>query len=104
MTTQSGTGIERHKAERLGARGFDHLENIDTRLRVDELEFIDQRNIHRAEDILQNFHGLRCCSRRHRNDLLDEGGIKFASNSECSRSIAANTLGMAAVAKAAFPG
>jgi hypothetical protein len=59
MPTQTGTGIERVEAERLGGSGRDHLPNVDVHAQAQQLEFIHQCDVDAAIDVLQQFGHLR---------------------------------------------
>ena len=64
-----GPGIEGHVAERLGRGGLDDLPDIDAHAFEDHLELVDQGDVDRAEDVLQELGGLGDPGRGDRNRL-----------------------------------
>ena len=54
-----GPGIERHEAERLGLGRVDHLPDVDAHGVVDHLQFVDERDVDGAEDVLGELDRLR---------------------------------------------
>ncbi len=53
VAPQTWPRIERLKAKGLGGSGVDDLSDVDSHAVREYLEFIDQRDIHRSVDILQ---------------------------------------------------
>ena len=59
MTTYAGAGVERHKAERLGLRRFNHLPDVNPHSSAEQRQFVDERDVDRAEDVFEEFRHLR---------------------------------------------
>ena len=57
MATPTRTGIKAHKTKWLGRSRIQHFPNINAHALIDNLEFVNQRNIYGAKDILGKF----CC-------------------------------------------
>ena len=71
-----GPGIERHEAERLGLRGLDHLPDVDAHPVEDHLELVHERDVDRAEDVLEQLRGLGDPARRDRDHLVERGAVE----------------------------
>jgi len=56
VPAEPGTGIERHETEGLRLGRVDHLPDIDSHGVVDELQFVHERDICGAEDVLGELH------------------------------------------------
>ncbi len=63
MTAETGAWIKRHITERFGLGRIDHLPDVDAHCLVDDLQFVDERDVDRSENVLGNFHRF---SRRRR--------------------------------------
>ena len=53
MPAKTGARVKRHETEWLGLCGLDHFPNIDPHRGIDHLQLVHQRDIHAAEDVLQ---------------------------------------------------
>ena len=78
MPAQARSGIKRMKAERLGGSGFDDLPDIDVHAQAQQLEFVDQRDVDAAVDVLQQLGHLRGGGRRDRNGAIEDGTVEGA--------------------------
>ena len=76
MAAQAGPGIEGHEAEWLRRGRIDHLPHVDSHLRVDHLELVDQCDIDRSEDVFRELRGLGDAAAGNRNDLLDDPPVE----------------------------
>src|SRR5258708_33424882 len=59
MSAQSRPGIKRMKTKRLGGSRLDYFPDIDVHAQAQQLEFVDQGDVHAAVDVLQQFGHLR---------------------------------------------
>ena len=62
-----GPGLEAHEAERLRRRGVDDLPDVDLHPVAELRELVDERDVDRAEDVLEQ---LRQLGRLGRRDLV----------------------------------
>ena len=78
VAAHPGAGLEAHEAERLGRRRVDHLPDVDPEPVAELGDFVDQGDVDRAEDVLQELcqlGGLRRADDLDRvADLRVEGG------------------------------
>ena len=58
MSAQPGAGIKRMKAKWLGGSGVDYFPDIDAHSQTQQLEFIYERDVYAAVDVLQKFGHL----------------------------------------------
>ena len=68
VTAEAGPGLERHEAERLRRRRLDHLPHVDVHPVAQLRELVDERDVDRAEDVLEE---LRELGRLGRGDAVD---------------------------------
>ncbi len=77
VSADSRTGPEGHEPERLGGGGLHHLPDVHSHPVAQLRQFVHQRDVHRAEDILQQLFHLRHFRRgdlMHRLDNHSVGG------------------------------
>ena len=53
-----GPGLKRHEAERLGGGGVDDLPDVDPHPVAEDRELVDERDVDRAEDVLEQLRQL----------------------------------------------
>ena len=87
VTSEARPGKEGHVAEGLGGGGADHLPDVDAHRRVDHLELVDERDVDRAKDVLEQLGGLGGSAARHRHHFanhprIDRGGTLQAGGRE----------------------
>ncbi len=58
VAAQAGPGIERLEAERLGLGGLDHLPDVDPHPVVEDLQLVDQGDVHGPVGVLEDLAGL----------------------------------------------
>lgn len=51
MPPKARAGVKRHVAERLGLGRFDHFPDVDPHRSIDDLQLVDQGDIHTSEDV-----------------------------------------------------
>ena len=71
MSAKTWPWKERHETKRLGARGANHFPHINAHWRERGLEFIHQRNVDGAENILKQLCALGNFRAGHFNHFLD---------------------------------
>src|SRR6266851_1942710 len=62
------TRIKRHETEGFGRRGVDHFPDVDVHSKAELFEFVDQRDVHAAENIFEQLGHFRRARRAYRND------------------------------------
>ncbi len=67
-----GPGIKRHEAERLGGGAVDDFPDIEVHAQGELLQFVDQRDVHAAENIFKQLDHLRRARRADRHDFRDD--------------------------------
>ncbi len=105
VAAEPGARIERLEAERLGLGRLDHVPHVDAHPLEGDLQLVDQGDVHRPVDVLEDLGGLRHPRRGDRHDLLD-GLARRASWPGPGRSASCppTTFGMVAVSNWALPG
>jgi len=93
VSAQTRSGIERHEPERLRGGGADHFPDVDAHAVEDHLELVDQRDVHRAKDVLQELGRLRHAGVGNRDDLLQASGVQRACRLRRFRIHTADELG-----------
>ena len=63
--------VERREAEGLGLGRFDDFPDVDAHLVEGHLQLVDQGDVDRAEDVLEQLRRLGHAGRRHRHHLVD---------------------------------
>ena len=58
MPAEAGAGAEAHVAERLGRGRVDHLPDVDPHPVAEDRELVDERDVDRAEDVLEQLRQL----------------------------------------------
>src|SRR5579864_1799073 len=76
VPAEARTRIERHEAEGLGGGRLDYLPDIDAHGVVDHLEFVHERDVDGAENVLGELHRLGRLGRRHGDGPGDELIVK----------------------------
>ena len=88
VAADPGTGREPHEPERLGRGRVDDLPDIETHPLAQQRELVDERDVHVAEDVLEQLGHLGRVGRRHRDhaviDLAQQepgalGGLRRSS-------------------------
>src|SRR5205085_4822353 len=75
VAAQARPGLERHEAERLRRRGADDLPDIYVHPVAQLRELVDEGDVDRAEDVLEQLAQLRCVGRRDGVDRVDGAAI-----------------------------
>ena len=71
-----GSRLERHEAERLGRGGLDDLPDVDVHPVAELRELVDERDVDRAEDVLEELRQLGCLGRRDRVHRVDRRRVE----------------------------
>lgn len=100
VTAETWTRLVRREAEGLGCRSANDFVYIDAHLVGDDLHLVDQANVHRAVDVLQQLGHLCCTRAAHRNQGANGTAIDGLAKFQAAWRHAANYLGdvMGAVA------
>ena len=73
-------GVEAHEPERLGRRGFDHLPDVDPEPVAELGKLVDEGDVDRAEDVLEQLRQLRCLRRGEDDDLAADQLVQLAGS------------------------
>ena len=71
MSAEAGTGIEWHEAEGLRLGGVDDFPDVDAHRGINDLQLIDQGDVHAAEDIFEQLRRLGGTAGGNGNHGLD---------------------------------
>ena len=71
-----GPGIKRMEAEGLGRGGFDDFPDIDSHAQAEQLEFVDQGDVHAAVNVFEQLGHLRRGRRGNRDDAVEDRAIE----------------------------
>src|SRR5215204_4234663 len=92
VPTKSRAGVKGHEAERLRFCRFDHLPDIDAHSRVDDLQFVHERDVDGAKYVLGQLYSLRRSRRGHWNRLDYQLVVKRERERERVRAVTPNHL------------
>src|SRR5437879_4884127 len=84
VAAKTRPGIERHKPKWLRLGRFNDFPDIDAHGAVNELQFVDQRDIHTPENILQQLRSFGDARRRDWYKCVDRLAIKRHGTIEAS--------------------
>ena len=93
MTPQARTGIKGLEPERFRTGGLDDLKDIHSHPQAQHLEFIDQGDVHRPVDVLQELAHLGRLGGGHRNHPVDHLGVERHPMGQTGGGHAAHHLG-----------
>ena len=93
VPAQAGAGVERLEAERLGLRRLDHLPDVDAHPVVEDLQFVDQGDVHGPVGVLEDLARLGDLGRGDRHDADDDAGVERRGQLQARRVEAADDLG-----------
>ena len=93
MAPQAWTGIEGLEPERLGLGGLDDLKDIHPHPQAQHLQFIDQGDVHRPVDVLQQLAHFRRLGGRHLDHTVDHLGVECHPVRQAGGRHAAHHLG-----------
>ena len=68
VAAEARARVERHEAERLGLGRLDDLPDVDPHAVEDHLQLVHERDVHGAEDVLEELRGLGDARARDRDD------------------------------------
>src|SRR5207245_4114989 len=78
VSAKSRSRIKRMEAERLGGGSLNHFPYVYAHPQAQQLEFIDQRNVHAAVDVFEKLGHLRRRRRRNRHDAVENCTVERA--------------------------
>ena len=70
VAAHAGAGLEAHEAVGLGRGGVDDLPDVDAHAVGQHRELVDERDVDRAEDVLEQLRQLGRLGARHAHDLI----------------------------------
>ncbi len=77
MSPHPRAGLEAHEAVRLRRGRGDDLPDVDAHPVREHRELVHQRDVHRAEDVLEKLRELRHLGRRDTDDLLADEAVEL---------------------------
>ena len=77
VPAHAGARVEAHEAERLGRRGVDDLPDVDAHPVAEHRQLVDERDVDRAEDVLEQLRHLGGVRRRHRHELVAHVAVEL---------------------------
>ena len=92
VPAEAGTRIVGHEAERLGGGRADDLVDVDAHPVGDDLHLVDEADVDRAVDVLQQLGQLGGLGRAHRHDRVDHLAVERDADLEAGRRDAAADL------------
>jgi hypothetical protein len=93
MAAQARARVVGHEAEGLGGGRVDDLEQVDAHALADHLQLVDQADVHRAMDVLQQLGHLGHARGADRHDPVHGQGVKGLADGPAGRRHAADQLG-----------
>src|SRR5580700_10266729 len=93
VAAEAGAGIERHEAEGLGGSGVDHFPDVDTHAKAEEFEFVDESDVHAAEDVFEELGHFGGAGSADGNDASDDLPVKRDRRAAAGRIDAADDFG-----------
>src|ERR1700694_6060078 len=81
MSSEPRTWVERHEPEWLCLRCFDDFPDVDVHPVEDGLQLVDEGDVDRPEDVLEELAGLGYPRARDRHDPLERRAVKRRSRS-----------------------
>ena len=86
-----GPGLEAHEAVRLGRGGVDDLPDVDAHAVGEHRHLVDERDVHRAEDVLQQLGQLGGLGRRDADDRVADAARRARSARSAHASVSPPT-------------
>jgi hypothetical protein len=77
MPTHPGPRVEAHEAERLRGRGVDDLPDVDLEALAEHRQLVDQGDVDRAEDVLEQLGQLCRVRGAHLDDLVADQPVEL---------------------------
>ena len=90
VTAQTGTWVIGREAERLGGGGINHFEDVDTHAICDDLHLVDEANVDRSVDVLQQLGHLSSLGGAYRNNLINGLLVKCDTHIKAFRCMSAD--------------
>src|ERR1035437_4559946 len=76
MAAEAGSGVERSEPEGFGGGGADHFPDIYVHGIGHDLQLVDQADVHRAEDVFEQFGEFGHTGRADRHDLIEGRAVE----------------------------
>ena len=77
VSAHAGSGLERHEAVGLGCRGVDDLPDVDAHPVAQDRQLVHERDVHRAEDVLEQLGELGRLRCRDLHDLVADLAVEL---------------------------
>ena len=77
MAAHPGPGLEAHEPVRLGRGGVDDLPDVDPHPVGEDRELVDERDVDRAEDVLEQLRQLGRLGRRDAHDVVADQPVEL---------------------------
>ena len=85
VAAEAGAGLERREPERLGRGGVDHLPHVDLHPVAELRELVDERDVDRAVDVLEQLRQLGGLGRRDLVDRVERRAVDVRGRLRCTR-------------------
>ena len=92
MPTEPGPRVERHEAEGLRLGHFDDLPDVDAHPVEDDLQLVDEGDVHRPEDVLEELGAFGHLGAGHGDHGIHRGAVEGAGDFLGGRVDAADDL------------
>src|SRR5262249_32808310 len=92
VSAEPGPRLEAHEAERLRRRSLHDLPDVDAHPVAELRELVDERDVDRAEDVLEQLRELRRFGRGNLDDLLAGAAVQLGRTVCALRRNAADDL------------
>jgi hypothetical protein len=99
VTTHTRARIEAHEAVRFGGRGVDDLPDVDSHAVAHDRELFYERDVHRAEDVLEQLRQFGDVGRGDADDVVANLGVELLRTIATYRGQPADDLGVVRIVK-----
>src|SRR5262245_61268382 len=86
VPAKPGARIKRCVSERFRAGRVDDFPNVDAHAFAEQLEFVNEGDVHRTINVFEQLHHFRRPRRRNRNDAINDLAVKCLAELEAIRS------------------
>src|SRR4029077_17475131 len=92
VAAEAGPGLEAHETERLRRRRVHDLRDVELHPLAELRELVDERDVDRAEDVLEQLRQLRGLGRGNLDDLVHGARVELDRAARALRGQAADDL------------
>ena len=105
VAAEAGARLEAHEAERLRRGRVDDLPDVDAHPVAELRELVDERDVDRAEDVLEQLRQLGRLGRRDGVDGVDDAAVELGRARACdASSMPPTTFGTSSSSSRSLPG